>query len=822
MEDKMRETKLILLMLLLGATVLNAGYITPPLQAVLDTLSPKAKTRVCVHLVEKPNLSRFPQKAYTAKIKYLKEFAHRKQTALIEFTNSYGNLVENVRSFWVFSGFTFRGTKNVIIAVAARPEVEFVSGGIIGDIKEPFGYGPPPPEREWNIERVGANQVWLHGYTGDGIVICIFDTGMLINHESWWTDEYNHKWRLGPEPNPWYYAWHDEDPEQPSGTPIDYCDWGHGTFVGGIAIGGDGYTTPLRDIGVAPGAKLIACTHGTDITFDGFHGCFQWIAELTNTPYGNLAPDVVNCSWGAKNGWGTSIEFWEDILTLRNLGIISVFCIGNYGPPNDPNWPPGNYPTTIGVGATDYDDVKADFSLTGYAPNQEPWNEEQYWSRPDWQRMAVDLVAPGTKYEYQEIGIYSADKNDPLGYKHGSGTSAATPHVTGAIALMLQASKEYWGYEFDYYTIYDILVQTADPVGQGVPNIEYGWGRLDCKAAVESVWTFHLKSSTPSALANNNQRKTIYFPTNNTIHLVYQVGRTLYQMGTHIRYTCSADNGQTWSIEENPGEGEAPCLALDNNGNPHCVFKDAGMILYNRRINDSWLGPDTIYNTILAWDILPPSFVIYGNDGYVGFEAYGEAGSDLNIGTFDITATNPVLEYINLDRTQDYRFGAPGLGLNQDGLHIVYTRINNGVREVFFRSSFNDWQLIPVSNQDGVASTNPTLICTPTKVWIFWEEDNPSDIYYRVWTRNGWENDPTSVFISPSLSCGPRAFYNTTYPDIIYVTWSEYVDLTFQWDIYVAAYANGWQNPINASNTPNVDSKDPDMKYLKRFNVFHL
>jgi hypothetical protein len=63
--------KIILSVLLLGAAVLNAGYITPPLQAVLDTLSPGNKTSVCVHLNERPNLSRFPLKAHTKKIVYL-------------------------------------------------------------------------------------------------------------------------------------------------------------------------------------------------------------------------------------------------------------------------------------------------------------------------------------------------------------------------------------------------------------------------------------------------------------------------------------------------------------------------------------------------------------------------------------------------------------------------------------------------------------------------------------------------------------------------------------------------------------------------------
>ncbi|MEO0127610.1 MAG: hypothetical protein ABIL44_07670 [candidate division WOR-3 bacterium] len=60
--------RIIVSLLLFGAVLLNAGYITPSLQAVLDTLSPGNKTWISVHLKERPNLARFPQKAYAEKI----------------------------------------------------------------------------------------------------------------------------------------------------------------------------------------------------------------------------------------------------------------------------------------------------------------------------------------------------------------------------------------------------------------------------------------------------------------------------------------------------------------------------------------------------------------------------------------------------------------------------------------------------------------------------------------------------------------------------------------------------------------------------------
>jgi len=58
-------------------------------------------TWVSVHLAEKPNLARFSQKAFAEKIAHLKEFSQRTQRPLIDYANSFGNLVEKVRSFWV-------------------------------------------------------------------------------------------------------------------------------------------------------------------------------------------------------------------------------------------------------------------------------------------------------------------------------------------------------------------------------------------------------------------------------------------------------------------------------------------------------------------------------------------------------------------------------------------------------------------------------------------------------------------------------------------------------------------------------------------------
>ncbi len=788
---------------LLGVTILSAGYITPPLQAVLDTLSPGNKTWVSVHLKERPNLARFPQRAYAEKIAYLREFSQRTQQPFIDFANSFGNQIDSLKSFWVYNGFCLKATKPVILAIASKPQVDFVNGGEARGIEQgPSGYAPPPLEREWNIERVGAHWVWLRGYTGQGIVVCIFDSGMLINHES-----YAGKWRyiINNEPH-WEYAWKDAyDPQQ--STPVDYS--GHGTHVGGIAIGGDGWSGPLRDIGVAPGAKLIACTPRYDYS-NLRHACFQWIAELANTPYGNLAPDVVNCSWGNPFN-NEDLEYWNDVLTLRALDIIPVFCIGNVV--SWDNWPPGNFPTTIGVGATDvHDNWAMSFSGHGPSPTNSPWNEQKYWSRPDWEYMGVDLVAPGTKEGTTE-GIYSADRNDPHGYIWMWGTSQATPHITGAIALMQEAALDNFGHKLDYYDIYNILIDAADPVGESVPNYYYGWGRLDCKSAVDSVINFRLKSSSPKALANNNQRKLVYDQTNQIIHMVYQSAQTFERSGKYIRYTYSTDFGQTWSIEEKVGDGEAPTITLDGDGNLHCLYRDGNALMYVRFSNGIPEPPLTLFIDLFAIDIGVPVFTIAGNTGYVAFELYNQwMQSQLMVGTFDITSVNPELQYSSLESSSNYRFGAPAITIDPNsGVVVSYTREISGVREVYYRASAQNWQLILVSRNDGVKSCSPVVI-SADGLWFFWEDGEPADIYYRQRRNNNWVNRPSPVYVSASAySLSPRVAVNSLEPSRLYVSWVEQVSETY--DIFATAYYNGWQEPINISNSA-VESRDPDVVHI--------
>lgn len=187
-----------------------------------------------------------------------------------------------------------------------------------------------------------------------------------------------------------------------------------GTIVGGEPDGSN-------QIGVAPGAKWIAvkafsAAGGTDVDL---LQAGEWILapkDSEGNPHPELAPDIVNNSWGGGPGFD---EWYRPMVqNWRAADIFPVFAAGNSGengPGSISN--PSNYPESFAVGATDSNNKLAYFSSRGPGPYDE--------SKPN-------VSAPGAN-------IRSATPGNE--YEDGwSGTSMATPHITGVIALLKQAN----------------------------------------------------------------------------------------------------------------------------------------------------------------------------------------------------------------------------------------------------------------------------------------------------------------------------------------------------------------------------------------------
>lgn len=214
---------------------------------------------------------------------------------------------------------------------------------------------------------------------------------------------------------------------------------GHGTHVAGT-VAGDGKASAGGRPGVAPGASLIALSTGEAVAIINALGALEWVYDHSrpgNNPYN------IRC---ATNSWGTSgapydpndaIAMVTEALTYDN-NVVVTFAAGNDGRGHNDGEtlttnPYSNTPAAISVAAYDRDGSGVtDFSSRGLKTDNATW---------------PDIGAPG--YHIQstrarltlitaEVCIQGSDCN-PY-YMAISGTSMATPHVAGEVALLFQAA----------------------------------------------------------------------------------------------------------------------------------------------------------------------------------------------------------------------------------------------------------------------------------------------------------------------------------------------------------------------------------------------
>ncbi|GAB9477532.1 hypothetical protein Gpo141_00014619, partial [Globisporangium polare] len=247
----------------------------------------------------------------------------------------------------------------------------------------------------WSVKVIQAPEVWAKGNTGQNIVVGVIDTGVRGTHEAL-RDNFRGA-----------YGW--LDPELHSAQPYDNA--GHGTHVTGSAVGGKG-------IGVAPGAKWMACKAcRTDACLESeMLACTQFMLCPTDTNGANKdcskAPHVVNNSWSASSRgnakYQTVVDAW------RSAGIIPVVASSNVSPACSTVESPADYANVIAVGATNADDSLLFFSAVGPSLSG---------------LLKPEVTAPGG-------AVYSASSTSDSAYKLDSGTSMASPHVAGTIALL--------------------------------------------------------------------------------------------------------------------------------------------------------------------------------------------------------------------------------------------------------------------------------------------------------------------------------------------------------------------------------------------------
>jgi len=445
------------------------GKMTPELVEILKNTPPQEKVFVIVYMNTEYPYDALEGMTPQDKCNVFESVAMNSQADVVNYLNSLPkDKAEVVRQFWIFNGFHLRATKDVIEELAKRSDIWYISHDAVIQLDAVFeGEDNNPRAVEWNILKIKADSCWAAGFNGQGIIIGHIDTGVYTSHEA-----LTGKW-LSP-------YWHDGV----NGQSSPYDDHGHGTHTMGTICGGDGPGPFTNDIGVAYGAKFIP-TKAFNSSGSGqqswIDACMQYLANLKQS---GVDIRVIGNSWGNSNGSYTG--YWTQVLNWKTLGVLPVFSNGNSGPGAGTVGAPASYPTTIGVGSTNSSDNISSFSSRGPSPNIDPINNPQYWYYPTWNLLKPDVSAPGENVR---------SSLNTGGYGSMSGTSMASPHVTGGTAVLLQKNPN-----LTVSDLYDLFRNYCDQPSQGAPypNNNYGWGRINLWRSLQNVPT----SNRPNVVLN--------------------------------------------------------------------------------------------------------------------------------------------------------------------------------------------------------------------------------------------------------------------------------------------------------------------------------
>ncbi|MFJ9787376.1 S8 family serine peptidase [Amycolatopsis sp. NPDC101161] len=291
-----------------------------------------------------------------------------------------------------------------------------------------------------SVPQIGAPEAWAAGYDGTGTTVAVLDTGYDPTHPD--------------------LAGRVSEAVNFTTSPDTTDHFGHGTHVAST-IAGSGAASGGRLKGAAPGAKLLV---GKVLDDDGF-GYESWV--LAGMEWAaHSGAKAVNMSLGGGPTDGTdALSVGLDALS-EQTGTLFVVAAGNDGEQGAYTvGSPGTAEAALTVGAVGRDEKLASFSSRG--------------PRLGDNAVKPDITAPGVGIvAARAAGTAMGDVVDDH-YTAASGTSMATPHVAGAVAILAQQHPDWTGSQLK-----DALASTS-LTAPGRSVFEQGGGRVDVARAVK-------------------------------------------------------------------------------------------------------------------------------------------------------------------------------------------------------------------------------------------------------------------------------------------------------------------------------------------------
>ncbi|GGM30050.1 hypothetical protein GCM10010102_26930 [Promicromonospora citrea] len=370
-------------------------------------------------------------------------------------------------SYWITNAILVEdGTAKLATKVAGSREVEQVHERFSAQQIEPVERKEPtknaPLATEWGLDAINAPDVWAQGYTGEGITVANIDSGVDVEHPALLQ---HYRGYLGDDGLSNDYNWFDAGGFC-DGAPCDVD--AHGTHVMGTMVGDDGEG---NQIGVAPDADWIAANGCASCSDTDLLASGQWILAPTRAdgsdPDPAQRPHIVNNSWGQVQPGLIDDFMSEEIDAWEAAGIFGAWAAGNAGEAGcQSTSSPGANLATYASGAFGPDGEIATFSSRGPGEDGE--------TKPN-------IAAPGD-------GVRSSVPGGD--YAEFSGTSMASPHLAGAVALLWSAAPALIGdIEGTQALLDSTAVDVDDDSCGGTPadNNVWGEGKLDVEALVSNA-----------------------------------------------------------------------------------------------------------------------------------------------------------------------------------------------------------------------------------------------------------------------------------------------------------------------------------------------
>ena len=378
---------------------------------------------------------------------------------IVQFNGNNSELINEVSSLSsklkadlpLIGGFAGNMSTDIIYRLTAAPELDYIS--FDSDVYALLDVATATMEADFPHKR---------GFEGNGITVAVIDTGVAPHNDL-----------VKPTNRIVGFMDYVKNKEE------TYDDNGHGTHVAGI-IAGNGYSSRGKYVGVAPKVNILSLKaldeNGGGSTSD-IIAALSYCMEMKN----KYNIKIINLSLGTPaNNNPAKDPLVKAVEKCVKAGLIVVTAAGNSGPNAKTILSPGISRDAITVGAADDkrtpspdDDTIAPFSSRGPTP--------EGYQKPD-------LVAPG-------VNINSISNSKMDSYTSLSGTSMATPLVSGSLALLMNKYGDLSPVEYK-----EMLSNSCVPLDDSIDS--QGYGMLNLKL----LFNVPDEDSIPESFQNTNQR----------------------------------------------------------------------------------------------------------------------------------------------------------------------------------------------------------------------------------------------------------------------------------------------------------------------------